>query len=73
MNRQHTLSTLLLLSVAAMLWAAPRTPGQALDIARSTRLRKASASHILASRPARIAALYCFTMNSTTPPIIERK
>ncbi len=56
MNRQHTLSTLLLLSVAAMLWAAPRTPGQALDIARSTRLRKASASHILASRPARIAA-----------------
>ena len=56
MNRRHTLSIIVLLSVAAMLWAAPRTPEQALDIARSTRLRKASASHILTSQPARIAA-----------------
>lgn len=56
MNRRYTLSTIVLLSVAAMLWAAPRTPEQALDIARATRLRKASASHILTSQPARIAA-----------------
>lgn len=56
MKQRYTLSTIVLLSVAAMLWAAPRTPGQALDIARATRLRKASASHILTPQPARIAA-----------------
>lgn len=55
MTKRFFLSAILL-PMAAMLWAAPRTPEQALDIARNARLRTASALHVLSSQPARIAA-----------------
>jgi len=56
MIKRYSLSITVLLLTAAMLWAAPRTPEQALDIARSTRLRTTSALHLLSSQLARIAA-----------------
>lgn len=56
MIKRYTLYVTILLLVAATLQAAPRTPEQALDIARSARLRTASARHVLSSQPAHIAA-----------------
>lgn len=56
MIKRYSLSVTILLLVTIMLWAAPRTPEQALDIARSTRLRTASAQRVLSSQPMHIAA-----------------